>query len=127
VLYAHRSTLLHSFAAASRDGLDISSRETVLAIVPLFHANAWGIAYAAAMTGAKLVFPGPHLDGKNVYELIEDEGCTLSAGVPTVWLMLFQYLDQSGKKLTRMQRCVVGARRRPGRCASASSATTAAV
>jgi fatty-acyl-CoA synthase len=108
VLYSHRSTMLHTLAVCTRDVLGISSHETILVIVPLFHANAWGIAYGAAMTGAKLLFPGQHLDGKNVYELIEDEGCTMSAGVPTVWLMLFGYLDQSGKRITRMKRCVIG-------------------
>ncbi|HYM30215.1 MAG TPA: 3-(methylthio)propionyl-CoA ligase [Candidatus Cybelea sp.] len=109
VLYSHRSTVLHSFAACMGDVLGINSHESILVIVPLFHANAWGIPYAAAMCGAKLVFPGMALDGKSVCELLSTEKVTLSAGVPTVWLMLFQYLDQNPDvKLTHMKRVVIG-------------------
>lgn len=93
VLYSHRSTLLHTLMELSPDTFGINSRETVMLIVPMFHANAWGTPYAAAMVGAKLVLPGPHLDGQSVYELMRDEKVTFSQGVPTVWLMLFQYLD----------------------------------
>lgn len=93
VLYSHRSTLLHTLMELAPDTFGINSRETVMLIVPMFHANAWGTPYAAAMVGAKLVLPGPHLDGQSVYELMRDEKVTFSQGVPTVWLMLFQYLD----------------------------------
>jgi len=93
VLYSHRSTVLHSLMELAPDTFGLSSRETVMLIVPMFHANGWGTPYAAAMVGAKLVLPGPHLDGKSVYELMRDEKVTFSQGVPTVWMMLFQHLD----------------------------------
>ncbi|HVR51107.1 MAG TPA: long-chain-fatty-acid--CoA ligase [Pseudorhodoferax sp.] len=93
VLYSHRSTMLHSLMELAPDTFGISSRETVMLIVPMFHANAWGTPYAAAMVGCRLVLPGPHLDGQSVYTLMRDEKVTFSQGVPTVWLMLFQYLD----------------------------------
>lgn len=93
VLYSHRSTMLHTLMELSPDTFGVSSRETVMLIVPMFHANAWGTPYAAAMTGCRLVLPGPHLDGQSVYTLMRDEKVTFSQGVPTVWLMLFQYLD----------------------------------
>ena len=108
VLYAHRSTVIHSFCVCTKDGLGLSSHDNALVIVPLFHANAWGIPYAAAMCGAKLVLPGAALDGKSVYELVTQEKCNFSAGVPTVWLMFFQHLDQnpgidvSGIKIERV-------------------------
>ena len=94
VLYSHRSTVLHSLAACSVDGLGLSSRESTLLVVPMFHVNAWGMPYAGAMCGAKLVMPGPGLDG-NVYEIMRDEKVTLALGVPTVWLMLFNHVDWS--------------------------------
>lgn len=101
VLYSHRSTVLHTVMAATPDGADISASECLLLIVPMFHANAWGIPYAAAMTGAKVVLPGPRLDGENVYELMKTEGVTFSQGVPTVWLMFLQYIDsQPGLELS---------------------------
>ncbi len=93
VLYSHRSTMLHTLMELAPDTFGLSSRETVLLVVPMFHANAWGTPYAAAMIGAKLVLPGPHLDGASVYALMRDEKVTFSQGVPTVWMMLFQYLD----------------------------------
>lgn len=95
VLYSHRSTVLHSFIACQADGLQLSSRDTTLLSVPLFHVNAWGIPYASAMCGAKLVLPGPNLDGKSLYELAVAEQCTFSLGVPTVWLGLFKYIDET--------------------------------
>ena len=94
VLYSHRSTVLHAMLSLSRDTFDIHSGATLLLVVPMFHANAWGTPYSAAMVGAKLVLPGPHLDGESVYELMRDERVTIMQGVPTVWLMLFGYLDQ---------------------------------
>ncbi len=93
VLYSHRSTLLHTLMELAPDTFGISSAETLLLIVPMFHANAWGAPYAAAMVGAKLVLPGPHLDGESIVKLMHQERVTFSQGVPTVWLMLFQYLD----------------------------------
>jgi len=95
VLYSHRSTLLHTLMELAPDTFGISSAETLMLIVPMFHANAWGAPYAAAMVGAKLVLPGPHLDGESVYNLMRDERVTFSQGVPTVWMMLFQYLDKN--------------------------------
>jgi len=93
VLYSHRSTMLHTLMELAPDTFGISSSETLLLIVPMFHANAWGAPYAAAMVGAKLVLPGPHLDGESIFNLMQQERVTFSQGVPTVWLMLFQYLD----------------------------------
>ena len=93
VLYSHRSTVLHTLMELAPDTFGISSAETLLLIVPMFHANAWGAPYAAAMVGAKLVLPGPHLDGESIFKLMQQERVTFSQGVPTVWLMLFQYLD----------------------------------
>ncbi|UXA12872.1 long-chain-fatty-acid--CoA ligase [Mycobacterium sp. SMC-8] len=94
VLYSHRSTVLHAMLSLSRDTFDINSGTTLLLVVPMFHANAWGTPYSAAMVGAKLVLPGPHLDGESVYRLMRDEAVTIMQGVPTVWLMFFSYLDE---------------------------------
>jgi acyl-CoA synthetase (AMP-forming)/AMP-acid ligase II len=107
-LYTHRSTLLHSFAVCSANAVAISMRDSILPVVPMFHVNAWGIPYAAAMSGAKLVFPGPKLDGASLHELMTAESVTLSLGVPTVWLGLLQYLEQSGKRLDGVKRVTVG-------------------
>ncbi len=95
VLYSHRSTVLHSFSVCTVDGLGLSAAESTLLVVPMFHVNAWGMPYAGAMCGAKLVMPGPGLDGKNVYEIMRDEKVTLALGVPTVWLMLFNHVDSA--------------------------------
>jgi len=108
VLYSHRSTVLHSFGACMPDVLGICSGDSILPVVPMFHANAWGITYAAPMCGAKLVFPGRDLDGAHVYELMEQEKVTMSAGVPTVWLMLLQYMRENDKQLPHMNRTVIG-------------------
>ncbi len=108
VLYSHRSTVLHSFGIRSPDGVGFSSQEVILPVVPMFHANAWGIVYAAAMAGSKLVMPGAQMDGKSIYELMEAEGVTLSAGVPTVWMMLLAFMNESNSKFTTMQRTVIG-------------------
>ena len=107
-LYSHRSTMLHAFAGALPDSLGLSSRDAILPVVPMFHVNAWGLPYGAAMTGAKLVFPGAALDGKSVYELIESEKVTMAAGVPTVWLGLLNHTAQLGLKFTTMTRTVIG-------------------
>ena len=107
-LYSHRSTILHAYAGALPDALGLSARDSVLPVVPMFHVNAWGIPYGAAMTGAKLVFPGPALDGKSVYELIEAERVSFAAGVPTVWLMLLNHMQGQGLKFSTLQRTVIG-------------------
>ncbi len=108
VLFSHRSTVLHAWAVALPDSLSLSARDCILPVVPMFHVNAWGIPYAAAMTGAKLVFPGAALDGKSVYELLESEQVTMAAGVPTVWMMLLNHMRQNGLKFTHMRRTVIG-------------------
>ena len=107
-LYSHRSTLLHAYAAALPDVMCISARDSILPVVPMFHVNAWGIPYSAAMTGAKLVFPGPALDGKSVYELIEAEKVTFAAGVPTVWQMLLSHMKPAHLKFSSLKRTVIG-------------------
>jgi len=107
-LYSHRSTLLHAYASALPDVMGVSARDAILPVVPMFHVNAWGIPYNAAMTGAKLVFPGPALDGKSVYELIEAEGVTFAAGVPTVWQMLLGHMKPAGLKFSTLKRTVIG-------------------
>lgn len=109
VLYSHRSTIMHAYAAALPDAMNLSIRDVVLPIVPMFHANAWGMAYAAIMVGSKLVLPGPKMgDGETLLQLINSEGVTLSAGVPTVWLALLNYLKSSEQKLQTLQRVIVG-------------------
>jgi acyl-CoA synthetase (AMP-forming)/AMP-acid ligase II len=107
-LYSHRSTLLHAYAAALPDVMCLSARESILPVVPMFHVNAWGIPYSAALTGAKLVFPGPAMDGKSVYELIEAEKVTYAAGVPTVWQMLLTHMKPAGLKFSTLKRTVIG-------------------
>ena len=108
VLYSHRSTVLHSFAITAPDAMAISEADAILPVVPMFHVNAWGIPYAAAMTGAKLVLPGAGLDGANVWELLESEKVTFAAGVPTIWMMLIQYMKENGKSLPYLERTVIG-------------------
>jgi acyl-CoA synthetase (AMP-forming)/AMP-acid ligase II len=107
-LYSHRSTILHAYAAALPDVMCLSARDSILPVVPMFHVNAWGIPYSAALTGAKLVFPGPGLDGKSVYELIENEKVTYAAGVPTVWQMMLGHMKPAGLKFSTLQRTVIG-------------------
>ncbi|MBI3283993.1 MAG: fatty-acid--CoA ligase [Burkholderiales bacterium] len=107
-LYSHRSTILHSYASSMPDGLNVSARDSVLPVVPMFHVNAWGLPYSAPLSGAKLVFPGPQLDGKSLYELFEQEQVTFSAGVPTVWLGLLTYVAQNDLKFSTFKRTVIG-------------------
>lgn len=107
-LYSHRSTVLHSYASAMPDAMNVSSRDVVLPVVPMFHVNAWGIPYSVPLTGAKLVFPGPALDGKSLYELFEQEKVTFSAGVPTVWLGLLNYVGQHNLRFSSFKRTVIG-------------------
>jgi acyl-CoA synthetase (AMP-forming)/AMP-acid ligase II len=108
VLYSHRSNLLHSLFSTGLDCLPMSPETVCMPVVPLFHANSWGIAFSAPMRGAKLVMPGAKLDGASVYELLESEKVTFSAAVPTVWLMLLGYLQKEGKKLSTLKLVVIG-------------------
>lgn len=108
VLYSHRSTLLHTWAACSPGALNFSEKTVCLPVVPMFHVNAWGTPYCAAMTGARLVFPGAGLDGPNLWELIRKEKPELLLGVPTVWLALLNHMDSIGEKLESVGRVVVG-------------------
>ncbi|HXJ10069.1 MAG TPA: 3-(methylthio)propionyl-CoA ligase, partial [Burkholderiales bacterium] len=107
-LYSHRSTMIHAYAAALPDTLNLSAREVVLPVVPMFHVNAWSLPYSCTMVGAKMVFPGPHLDGKSLHELFETEGVTMSAGVPTVWLGLLTYLKQNNLRFSTLKSTVIG-------------------
>jgi fatty-acyl-CoA synthase len=107
-VYSHRSTVMHAYVAALPDAMNCSARDVILPVVPMFHVNAWGIPYTAALVGAKLVFPGPHLDGKSLYELFESERVTFSAGVPTVWLGLLTYMKTHGLQFSSFKRTVIG-------------------
>jgi fatty-acyl-CoA synthase len=107
-LYSHRSTVLHSYGSAMPNALNVSAADTVLPVVPMFHVNAWGLPYSVLLSGAKMVFPGAALDGKSLYELFESEGVTFSAGVPTVWLGLVNYVLQNNLKFTTFRRTVIG-------------------
>jgi len=109
VLYSHRSTLLHAYAGVAPDVMNLSSRDNVLPVVPLFHVNAWGIPYSALMVGAKLVLPGPKMgDGETLYALMDSEDVTLALGVPTVWLALLQYMAKAGKRLDKLKSTIIG-------------------
>jgi fatty-acyl-CoA synthase len=101
-LYSHRSTVLHAFGISLPDAIPLSARDTVCPVVPLFHACGWGTPYTAPMNGAKLVLPGPRLDGRSLYELFEAEGVTVSLGVPTVWLGFDQYLAATGARCSTL-------------------------
>jgi fatty-acyl-CoA synthase len=107
-VYSHRSTVLHAYASALPDAMGSSAQDVILPVVPMFHVNAWGLPYSAALVGAKLVLPGPHLDGKSLYELFESEKVTFSAGVPTVWLGLITHAKQNGLKFSTFERTVIG-------------------
>jgi fatty-acyl-CoA synthase len=107
-LYSHRSTILHTYAVALPDAFNCSARDAVLPVVPMFHVNAWGLPYVACMAGAKLVLPGPWLDGKSLHELMEAEGVTLAAGVPTVWQGLLAHVEANDLRFSSMRRTVIG-------------------
>jgi fatty-acyl-CoA synthase len=107
-LYSHRSTVLHAYGAALPDAMGASSSDSILPVVPMFHVNAWGIPHAGPLVGAKLVFPGKDLDGKSLYELMEAEGVTYSAGVPTVWMGLLNYMKQQNLRFSTLKRTVIG-------------------
>ena len=107
-VYSHRSSVLHAYGAALPDAMASSRRDVILPVVPMFHVNAWGLPYSTALVGCKLVLPGPHLDGKSLYELFETEKVTFSAGVPTVWLGLLNYVGANGLKFSTFKRTVIG-------------------
>ncbi len=108
VLYSHRSNVLHSMMAAQGDAMGLSSRDTIMPVVPMFHANCWGLALTSPMIGAAMVMPGAKLDGASIYELLDKYRVTFSAAVPTVWLMLLQYLEDTGNKLPYLKHVVIG-------------------
>ncbi len=108
VLYSHRSNFLHTLVTMSADVFAVRATDVILPVVPMFHANAWGIVFSAPAVGAKLVMPGPKLDGASVHELLETEGVTFSAAVPTVWQILLTHLRETGEKLTSLKRVVIG-------------------
>jgi acyl-CoA synthetase (AMP-forming)/AMP-acid ligase II len=99
VLYSHRSTVLHAFSACTTDGLGFSARDSILVVVPLFHANAWSIPFAAALCGAKLVLPGPRLDPESIYLLLEQEECSMAGGIPTIWLNFLAWVESRQEQL----------------------------
>jgi len=108
VLYSHRSTLLHAYAASLPDCFGCGARDVVLPVVPMFHVNAWGIPYLAPLNGCKLVLPGPALDPASLYELFESEGVTFSAGVPTIWFGLLQFMREGQRRFGTLRRMIVG-------------------
>jgi len=108
VLYSHRSNVLHAMIAAMPDAMGISSRAVIMPVVPMFHANAWGLGQSGPMIGAKMVMPGGKMDGASIYELLDTEKVSFTAAVPTVWLMLLQYLEETGKKLPYLDKVVIG-------------------
>lgn len=108
VVYSHRSNTLHALAASLADVLGLASSDTVLPVVPLFHANSWSLAFSAPMTGASLVMPGAKLDGASIYELLDKYKVTITAAVPTVWMMLLAHLEQNKLKLPYLNRVLIG-------------------
>ena len=108
VLYSHRSTMLHTFAICSAEGPGLNSRIAYLAVVPMFHVNAWGIPYGCALTGAKLVLPGPRYEGDMIFDLLDDENVNITAGVPTIWMMLLAEMKKRGRKPEALETVIVG-------------------
>jgi fatty-acyl-CoA synthase len=108
VQYSHRANVLHTYAAAMGDVLDVRSGTVVMPVVPMYHANAWGVPYVAAATGAKLVMAGPHFDPPTLARLIREEGVTLTLAVPTIWLGMLQHLEATGSDLGSLKRVVIG-------------------
>jgi fatty-acyl-CoA synthase len=108
VLYTHRSNVLHTLGGHGRDAMGLSSTTTILPVVPMYHANAWGIPYGAAAVGAKIVMGGAHFDAETLHGLIVREGVTLTAAVPTVWLGMLQYLEKTGQTLGALERVIIG-------------------
>jgi 3-(methylthio)propionyl---CoA ligase len=107
-LYSHRSTVLHAYGCCMPDAMGLSARDCALPVVPMFHANAWGLPFSAPLVGAKIVFPGSSLDGKSLHTLFEQEKVTFSAGVPTVWAGLIQYMRENKLRLTTLKRTIIG-------------------
>lgn len=108
VLYSHRSNVLHALIGGSADVMGLRSVDVVLPVVPMFHANAWALAFSAPMSGAKLVMPGSQMDGESIFELLDNEKITTTAAVPTVWLMLLQHLQKTGAKLPALNKVIIG-------------------
>ena len=108
VLYSHRSNVLHSMMAMAPDAMNCSSRDVILPVVPMFHANCWGLALTAPMVGATMVMPGAKMDGASIYELLDTFKVSFTAAVPTVWLMLLHDLEKTGGKLPHLKRVVIG-------------------
>lgn len=108
VLYSHRSNVLHTLITLQPDVMGLSQKDVILPVVPMFHANAWGVAFSAPGTGAKMVMPGAKMDGASIFELLDSEGVTFSAAVPTVWQMLLQHLKETGAKLPALRKVVIG-------------------
>jgi fatty-acyl-CoA synthase len=108
VVYSHRSNVLHALLSSTRDTFGCAARDVILPMVPMFHANSWGLVFSAPMAGAKLVMPGAKLDGASAYELMAAEKVTFTAGVPTVWLMLLQHLEATGATLPHLARMIIG-------------------
>jgi fatty-acyl-CoA synthase len=108
VLYSHRSNVLHSMMAAQPDAMGVGAQDTVLPVVPMFHANCWGLALTSPMAGSAMVMPGGKLDGASIYELLDTYNVTFTAAVPTVWLMLLQHLEAHNLKLPHLKKVVIG-------------------
>ena len=107
-LYSQRSTVLHAYGGALPDAMNLSARDSLMPVVPMFHVNAWGLPYVAALVGCKVVYPGPAMDGKSIYELMESEQVTMAAGVPTIWQMLLAHTEGNGLKFSSLNRTVIG-------------------
>ncbi len=108
VLYSHRSSVLHAYAICGKDVFDLSCNDVILMLVPMFHANSWGLAYAAPMVGAKLILPGPHMDGASIQKIMDGEKVSKAAGVPTIWSNLLAHLNKSGQRIESLKEIVVG-------------------
>ena len=108
MLYSHRSNVLHTLITLQPDVMGLSQKDVILPVVPMFHANAWGVAFSAPGTGAKMVMPGAKMDGASIFELLDSEGVTFSAAVPTVWQMLLQHLKETGARLPALRKVVIG-------------------
>ena len=108
VVYSHRSNVLHSMMALTPDAFDLSVQDTIMPVVPFFHANGWTIAFSAPMSGCRLVLPGMKLDGVSIYELLEGERVTMTAAVPTIWLMLLAHMEANNLKLSTLRRVLIG-------------------
>ncbi len=108
VLYSHRSTLWHALASVQKDAMNVGSEDSVLVVVPMFHASSWGLAFSLPMVGAKMILPGAKMEGASLHELLETERATVSAAVPTIWNMLLSYLSDSGSNLTFLKEVVIG-------------------